>query len=63
MSSSLQVPVNVADAGPEVRDSAIGTLLALQGIAASPAELRSAARAWQRLNPQGAAKAPAKASS
>jgi hypothetical protein len=66
MSSSLQVPAGWANLTPEAREAreaAVGALLALQGIAASPAEVRSASRAWQRLNPQGPAQPLAKAPS
>ena len=62
MSSSLQVPAGQAAPTPEAREAAVGALLALQGIAASPAEVRSASRAWQRLNP-GPAQPPAKVAS
>lgn len=63
MSSANHIPDGRPAADPEAREHAIGTLLSLQGIAASPAEIRSASRAWQRLNPQGSATPPAKASS
>jgi hypothetical protein len=63
MSSATQIPDPRPASASEVQENAISTLLGLQGIAASPAELRSASRAWQRLNPQGPAKPPARASS
>lgn len=43
---------------PDKLAEAAGTLLAMQDIAASPLELRSTSRAWQRLNPDGAASVP-----
>lgn len=63
MSSANHIPDGKPALAPEAREHAIGTLLSLQGITASPAELRSASRAWQRLNPQAATTPPARASS
>nr|MBF0685509.1 hypothetical protein [Pseudomonas sp.] len=59
MSSHVKVPASPATSSPQAREEAIRALLDLQGIAASPAELRSASRAWQRLNPLGQAAPPA----
>lgn len=63
MSSTTQNPDSRPAAAQDALENAISTLLNLQGIDASPAERRSAARAWQRLNPQGAAKPLSGASS
>ncbi len=63
MSRPTQTPDSRPAPASEAQETAISTLLSLQGIAANPTELRSASRAWQRLNPLGAARPPAKASS
>ena len=59
MSSHMEVPASPATLSPQAREDAIRTLLVLQGITASPTELRSASRAWQRLSPLGQAAPPA----
>jgi len=63
MSSANYIPDGKPISASAAHEHAISTLLDLQGIAASPAELRSASRAWKRLNPQGATPPLAKASS
>jgi len=63
MSSVTHIPDGKAVSASQDQERAISALLSLQGIAASPAELRSASRAWHRLNPQGATKPLARASS